>query len=149
MCSSDLSFGKANSALPNTTGTFAGDLTIAGSVITTSFFNDPIGPVREKLVVILNANHTLNVSQVIIIANNTSAIDIKIPDDNQFLFTANVGTKIDIHQYNTGTTRVKANDAAVTVLSSNNWANIAGQYLEASLVKVKANTWILSGNLKT
>ena len=142
-------YTKANTGFANTTGTFQGNLYVSGSCTSTSFFIDPIGPVREKLPIVLTAGQTINVSQIIIIANSAAPIDIKVPDDNMFLFPANVGTKIDVHQYNTGATRIMANDAAVTVLSSNNWANIAGQYLAASIVKVRANTWILSGNLKT
>ena len=61
---------------------------------------------------------------------------------------ANTGTRIDIYQYGSGSTGIMANDAAVTVRSSNNWANIAGQYLTASIIKVQANTWMLFGNLK-
>ena len=142
------SFAKANAAFANTTGTFQGNLFVTGSCSTASFFNDSLGSVREKLTVVLNSDATINTAQVIIIANNLNTINIKVPDDTQFLLPANVGTKVEIYQYNTGSTKIVANDAAVTVLSSNNWANIAGQYLSASIVKVKSNTWILTGSLK-
>ena len=142
------SFVKANAALANTTGTFAGNLNFTGAVTTTVGFFDGLGPIREKTFAPVLSNAIVQVSQTVIVANNSNTVHIKIPDDNNFVVAANDGTRIDIYQLGSGNTKIVANDAAVTVYSSNNWANIAGQYLTASVVKVSPNTWILTGSLK-
>ena len=141
-------FRSANAALANTSGTFSGNLFVTGSCSTASFFNDSLGTIREKLTIVVNSDATVNASQAVFIANNASAINIKVPDDNLFPLPANVGTKVEIYQRGAGSTSIIANDASVTVLSSNSWSNIAGQYLSATLLKVQPNTWILTGNLK-
>lgn len=139
---SNAAFLKANNALPNTTVTLAGNFTATGSII------DGIGPVRESYTTVVNSNVYVLSTQSVIIANNANSIYINVVDDNQFLLTPNVGTTVDIYQLGSGNTCIKPNSSAVSINSSNNWANIAGQYLTASLIKVRANTWILTGNLK-
>ena len=141
-------FLKANNALANSTGTFSGNLLITGACQTTSFFIDALGPVREKVSTNVSSTSVIEASQSVVIANNSSDILIKIPNDNLFQLPANTGTRVDIYQYGSGNTKVIANDASVTVRSANNWANIAGQYLTVSLIKVQPNTWMLFGNLK-
>jgi hypothetical protein len=141
------SFAKANAALANTTGTFQGNLSVTGTVVAAGF-SDGLGPIRERVVAPVNSNSIIQATHSAIIANNSNTIYLKIPDDNIFQLTPNVGTTIDIYQFGTGNTGITANDAAVTIYSSNNWANISGQYLTASLVKVLPNTWILTGDLK-
>ena len=141
-------FTKANSALQNTSGTLGGNITITGTVTSTVGFFDGLGPVRERFPIIANSDNFILVSHAVIIANNSNTIQISIPDDQVFLSPANIGTSIQFYQYGSGNTKIVANDAAVTVYSSNNWANIAGQYLSASAVKVLPNTWILTGDLK-
>lgn len=134
---------KANSALANTTGTFGGNLTVTGTV------TDVFGALREKVSDILTTNTTIQVTRTVLIANNQDTIYIKVPNDNLFLFPpVKVGTTVEVVQYGTGNTTIMANDASVTINSYNNWANIAGQYLTVRLIKVKANTWVLEGNLK-
>jgi len=141
-------FSRANTALQNTSGTLGGNITITGTVTSTAGFADTLGPVRERFPVSAVSNSAILVPHSIIIANNPNTIFISIPDDRVFLSTANIGSSIEIYQYGSGTTKIIANDAAVTVHSSNNWANLAGQYLTATAVKVLANTWILTGDLR-
>jgi len=141
-------FSRANTSLQNTSGTLGGNITITGTVTSTAGFSDTLGPVRERFPVSAVSNSAIVVPHSIIIANNPNTIFISIPDDNVFLSPANIGSAIYIYQYGSGTTKIIANDAAVTVNSSNNWANLAGQYLTATAVKVLANTWILTGDLR-
>ena len=149
IATTNAAFTKANSALQNTSGTLGGNITITGTVTSTVGFYDGLGPVRERYPIVANSHSVILVSHAVIIANNPNAICLYIPDDNVFLAPANIGTSIYVYQYGSGDTKIAANDAAVTVYSSNNWANIAGQYLTATAVKVQPNTWILTGNLKT
>ena len=141
-------FGRANTAFQNTSGTLGGNLSITGTATSLGGFSDAIGPVRERFAVVINTSVTANSAHLTYIANSASAMQIRIPDDNTFVLAANIGTTIDIYQFGAGDTKIIANDAAVTVHSSNNWANIAGQYLSATAVKVLAHTWILTGDLK-
>ena len=149
IATTNAAFTKANSALQNTSGTLGGNITITGTVTSTVGFYDGLGPVRERYPIVANSHSVVLVSHASIIANNPNSICLYIPDDNVFLAPANIGTSIYVYQYGSGNTKIAANDAAVTVLSSNNWANIAGQYLSVTVVKVQPNTWILTGNLKT
>lgn len=141
-------FLKSNTAFQNTSGTFAGNLSISGTTTSLGGFFDTLGSVRELTSFVINSNSVVQATQAVVIANNSNTIYVKVVDDNLLLAQANVGTSVDYYQYGTGNTKIIANDAAVTIYSSNNWANIAGQYLTAKLVKVKANTWMLTGNLK-
>jgi hypothetical protein len=141
-------FSRANTALQNTSGTLGGNITITGTVTTTAGFVDTLGPVRERFPISAVSNSAVVVSHAVIIANNPNTIHVSIPDDNVFLSPANIGSSIYIYQYGSGNTKIVANDAAVTVRSSNNWANIAGQYLSVTAVKVLPNTWILTGDLR-
>ena len=142
-------YNRANASVANAAGTIQGNIFFTGTVTTAVGFTDSLGPIREKRANTVNSNVSVLVSESIVISNSTNTIHIKIPNDGDFIFPSNIGSTIEIYQYGTGTTKIVANDAAVTVLSSNNWANIAGQYLTASVVKVLPNTWILTGNLKT
>ena len=141
-------FSKANSALQNTSGTLGGNITITGTVTSTVGFYDGLGPVRERFLVVADANTPILVSHSVVISNSSNNIHIEIPNDNVFLSPANIGSTIEIYQYGVGNTKIVAQTASVTVRSSNNWANIAGQYLTATAVKVLPNTWILTGDLK-
>jgi len=141
-------FSKANTALQNTSGTLSGNITITGTLSTLGGYFDAIGSVREKFFNYVNSNVSILSSQSVVFANNSNTINLRIPDDRIFLTPANVGTTIEVYQFGTGATKIIANDAAVTVRSSNNWANLAGQYLTATAVKVLANTWILTGDLR-
>ena len=142
------SFDKSNLAFQNTSGTFAGNLRVSGTATSLGGFTDAVGSVRERFAILINTSVTANSAHLTYISNSASTLQIRIPDDNAFVLAANVGTTIDIYQFGTGDTSIIANDAAVTVHSSNNWANIAGQYLSATAVKVLPNTWILTGDLK-
>lgn len=140
-------FGKSNTAFQNTTGTFSGNLNISGTATSLGGFFDVIGAVREKATFVVNSNNDLVASRSVIIANNSNTIFLSIPDDSKFIQEANIGSTIEVYQRGTGSTKIIANNG-VTILSSNNWANIAGQYLSVTAVKVQSNTWILTGNLK-
>ena len=141
------SFSRSNTAFQNTTGTFSGNLSISGTASSLGGFFDVIGSVREKATFIVNSNIDIVAGRSVIIANNSNNIILSITDDNRFLQEANIGSTIEFYQQGTGTTKIIAG-AGVNVFSSNNWANIAGQYLTAGAVKVQSNTWILSGSLK-
>ena len=136
-------FTKANTAFQNATGTLIGNFIATGSI------SDGIGAVREKYTRSSSVDIPVLSTGSVIIANGSSNITVSVPDDNNFLLFPNVGTSVEIYQYGTGQTTIRANSGSVNVHSSNNWANIAGQYLSATLIKVQANTWILSGSLKT
>jgi len=140
-------YARANAALANTTGTFQGNLSVTGFVSAASF-SDPFGLVRERVTLFVASDTVANGPHLSYVANNSGTISIKIPDDNIFLSTPNVGTTIEVYQLGTGSTSVVANDGAVTIHSSNNWSSLSGQYLTASLFKIHPNTWILTGNLK-
>lgn len=141
-------FNKANAAVANAAGTIQGNIFFTGTVTSAVNFTDSLGPLRERLTVTVNSNAVTQFTQSVVFANNSNTIHVKIPDDNAFQLPANVGTTIQVYQFGTGNTKIVANDAAVTIVSSNNWANIAGQYLTATAVKVQSNTWMLFGNLK-
>jgi hypothetical protein len=145
---SNAAFDKANTAFQNTSGTLSGNVVITGTLSTLGGYFDAIGSVREKFFAYVNSNVSILASQSVVFANNSNNITIRIPDDNTFLAPANIGTTIEVYQYGSGATQIIANDAAVTVNSSNNWTNISGQYLTATAVKVLANTWILTGDLR-
>ena len=145
---SNAAFGKANTALQNTSGTLSGNITVTGTLSSLGGYFDAIGSLREKFFNYVNSNVSILSSQSVVFANNSNTINLRIPDDTIFLNPANVGTTIQVYQFGTGNTKIIANDAAVTVYASNNWANIAGQYLTVTAVKVLPNTWILTGDLK-
>lgn len=135
-------YALANTALQNTTGTLAGSLTVQG------FLYDYLGPVRERRNVTVSANSIVQAGDLVIMANNTGTIYISIDNDGNFFYPPNVGAKLEVYQIGTGQTAIRANDASVTILSQNNWSNIAGQYMSVDLVKVRANTWLITGDLK-
>jgi hypothetical protein len=139
---------RANNSLANTANASNGSITLIGSLVVTGTLTDAYGAIREQYSNTINSNYTAQLTGSVVIANNANTILYKIPDDNLFVIPANTGTSIEIYQYGSGSTKIVANDAAVTVRSSNNWANIAGQYLTAKVVKVLPNTWILTGDLK-
>jgi len=141
-------FLRANSALANTTGSLTGNLLVTGTLSSAVGVNDPFGSVRERVTFTINSHSIVTGPHATFIANAPNAICLYIPNDSVFLTPANVGTTIYVYQYGSGDTKIAANDASVTVYSSNNWANIAGQYLTATVVKVLPNTWILTGDLK-
>lgn len=148
IATTNAAFNKANTALQNTSGTLGGNITITGTVTSTVGFYDGLGTVRERYLVIAGENTPILVPHSTVISNTSNNITIEIPSDNFFLLPANIGTTIEVYQYGTGTTKIAAQTGAVIVNSSNNWANLAGQYLSATAVKVLANTWILTGDLK-
>ena len=141
-------FAKANTAFQNTSGTLNGDIIVSGNVKTLVGFDDGFGPLRERVPLIANTHNTVAIPYSTVIANSSNPICIYIPNDNHWIALANIGTTIEIYQYGSGDTKIAANDGFVTVHSANNWANIAGQYLSAKVIKVKSNTWILTGDLK-
>jgi len=141
-------FAKANTSFQNTSGTLNGDIIVSGNVKTLVGFDDGFGPLRERVPLVANTHNTVAIPYSTVIANSSTPICIYIPNDKHWISLANIGTTIEIFQYGSGNTKIAANDGFVTVHSSNNWANIAGQYLSAKVIKVLANTWILTGDLK-
>jgi len=141
-------FSRSNTAFQNTSGTFSGNLSISGTATSLGGFTDAIGPVREKFANTTNSNVIAQIGRSVIIANNSGQIYISVENDNNFLLPANIGSTIEIYQYGSGPTTIRPISSAVTIYSSNNWANISGQYLTVSLVKILPNTWMLTGNLK-
>ena len=143
----NLAFSKANTAFQNTSGTFSGNLSISGTATSLGGFFDVIGSVREKFANTITSNVLVQIGRSVIIANNSGQIYINVDNDNNFAQPANIGSTIEIYQYGPGPTSIRPT-SSVTIYSSNNWSNVAGQYLSVSLVKVLPNTWMLTGNLK-
>jgi hypothetical protein len=135
-------FNLANNSFQNTTGTLAGSLTVQG------FLSDFLGPVREKRNITVDSTAIVQAGDIVIMANNTGAINISIDNDGNFIYAPNTGSKVEVYRIGTGDVTITANDAFVTILSSNNWANISNQYRSVDVVKIKANTWLVTGDLK-
>lgn len=136
-------YTTANAAVPNGVATITGSITVQGIV------SDNLGSVRQTPSFVVVSN-----TEVLIpgnyIANNSNGIYINICDDGQFSTNgavANTGSLIRVIQRGSGPTTIRPNSAAVTILSRNNWSNIAGQYYAVTLAKASANTWILTGDL--
>lgn len=142
------SFDLANTKLANTSGTFNGSLTVAGALTVTGVLFDQIGPVRTPVIYSGEVNNNVQFASTLLIANNTQRIYVNIDNEGRFLANAINGATITIVQYGSGQTILRANDAFVTLLSANNWLNVATQYAEVKLTKVTSNTWVVTGNLK-
>jgi lipoprotein-anchoring transpeptidase ErfK/SrfK len=135
-------FILANNSFQNTTGTLVGSLTVQG------FLQDFLGPVREKRNITIDSNSVVQAGDIVIMANNNSnPITISIDNDGKFLYVPNTGSKVEVYRIGTGDVTIAANDAFVTILSSNNWANISNQYRSVDVVKIRANTWMITGDL--
>jgi hypothetical protein len=78
--------------------------------------------------------------------NATSNTTITVPADATL--TADEGAQIVIAQLNTGDVVFQAG-VGVNVYSEGNKYTLRGRYAVASLIKLGANTWLLSGNLVT
>ena len=74
------------------------------------------------------------------------ASTITVPADADM--TSDEGTQIVLTQLNTGDILITG-AAGVTVYSEGNKYTLRGRYAVASLIKLSANTWLLSGNLVT
>jgi hypothetical protein len=79
--------------------------------------------------------------------DSTSSNIVTVPLDS-VLTDAAEGSQIVITQWNTGQTTIAA-AVGVTIYSEGNKYAMRGQYAVASLIKVGANSWLLSGNLVT
>jgi hypothetical protein len=79
--------------------------------------------------------------------NSTSSNTVTIPNDT-VLTSSTDGSQIVVTQLNTGLTSFAAG-AGVTLYSEGNKLSMRGRYAVASLIKISANTWLLSGNLVT
>ena len=134
------SFDLANTKLANTSGTFNGSLTVAGALTVTGVLFDQIGPVRTPVIYSGEVNNNVQFASTLLIANNTQRIYVNIDNEGRFLANAINGATITIVQYGSGQTILRANDAFVTLLSANNWLNVATQYAEVKLTKVTSNT---------
>lgn len=141
-------FSKANVALANVSGTFDGSLTITGALTVTGVLFDQIGPVRTPVIYSGEVNNNVQFASTLLIANNTQRIYVNIDNEGKFLANAINGATVTIIQYGSGQTVLRANDAFVTLLSANNWLNVATQYAEVKLTKVASNTWVVTGGLK-
>jgi hypothetical protein len=82
----------------------------------------------------------------IISMNNAAANSLKIPTDASVPFPT--GTQITIRQAGVGVTTVSAVTPGTTSLNSRgNVFGLAGQYAYATIIKIAANTWELSGDI--
>jgi hypothetical protein len=135
-------FIKANNSLQNTS------ITIQGNVTTLGVFSDQYAPIRDKLAFVVNSNVSMIYITSLVLANNSNNIYINIEEDTKFPSYANVGTTIEVFQVGTGTTTFVANDAAVTVNGPNNCLTMGNQYTVAKLVKLAANNWFVTGDLR-
>lgn len=135
-------FNKANNSLQNTS------ISIQGNVTALGVFHDQYAPVRDKLAFVVNSNVSMVYITSVILANNSGTIYINVEDDTKFPSYANVGTTIEVFQVGIGTTKFVANSPSVVVNGPNNWLTMANQYTSAKLVKLAANNWFLTGELK-
>jgi hypothetical protein len=97
---------------------------------------------KEKL-----ANHILQKSDAgyLIQMNSLSSNSVTVPPDSSVAFEP--GTKIEIMQINSGETQIIAGSGVS--LNYSIGTKISGQWGLATLIKRSADSWILSGNLKT
>jgi hypothetical protein len=78
--------------------------------------------------------------------NSSTSATITVPADADM--TSDEGTQIVLTQLNTGDILITG-AVGVTVYSEGNKYTLRGRYAVASLIKLSANTWLLSGNLVT
>lgn len=97
---------------------------------------------KEKL-----ASHVLQESDAgyLIQMNSLSSNSVTVPPDSSVAFES--GTKIEIMQINSGETQIIAGSGVS--LNYSIGTKISGQWGLATLIKRSADSWILSGNLKT
>ena len=136
-------FAAANSALPNSTANivFGGSLTVAGSI------SDIYGFLREPVVYSGESNVSVQFASSMLIANNNSRIFVNIDNDGRFISNTLNGAVVTIVQYGSGATTIRPN-TNVTLLSANNWLNVATQYAEVRVTRVDSNTWVVTGDLR-
>ena len=78
--------------------------------------------------------------------NSASNLTVTVATDANLV--ADEGAQIIVTQLNTGDVTFAA-AGGVTVYSEGNKYTLRGRYAVASLIKLGANTWLLSGNLVT
>ena len=78
--------------------------------------------------------------------NSSANATVTVPADADM--TSDEGTQIVLTQLNTGDITITG-AAGVTIYSEGNKYTLRGRYAVASLIKLSANTWLLSGNLVT
>jgi hypothetical protein len=78
--------------------------------------------------------------------NSSTNATVTVPADADM--TSSEGTQIVLTQLNTGDISITG-AAGVTIYSEGNKYTLRGRYAVASLIKLSANTWLLSGNLVT
>jgi hypothetical protein len=76
--------------------------------------------------------------------NVNSAHTLTIPSD--LVYNFEIGTQIVVVQYGVGQTSFVAG-SGVTIRSEGNKLITKAQWATASLIKLAADTWLLSGNL--
>lgn len=103
-------------------------------------------PNQRTLETVSGTSHTLvagNAGKALIFTNSSS-ISLTIPTDSTYNFT--VGQTFLIIQNGTGVVTISG-DVGVTLNSKSSLVKTAGQYSEARLIKLGANSWLLSGDL--
>lgn len=103
-------------------------------------------PNQRQPETISGTSHTLvagNAGKALVFTN-TNPISLAIPADSTYDFT--VGQTFLLIQNNTGVITVSG-AMGVTLNSKSSYVKTAGQYSEARLIKLGANTWLLSGDL--
>ena len=92
------------------------------------------------------ASHTLDASDraSLVRINSSSSTTLTVPPDSQYNFPT--GTQIVVVQLGVGQTTIAAG-SGVSLLSEGNRFATKARYATASLIKLSANQWILTGNL--
>jgi hypothetical protein len=76
--------------------------------------------------------------------NNVSPVSLLIPTDASVAFS--IGAQILLMQLGTGQVTVSAATPATTSVNGKNGFKISGQYAVVCLVKIAANSWVISGD---
>jgi hypothetical protein len=112
----------------------------------------PTGPTGPAFYNLTGTTYTTSISldevdiAKIVKMNSSSITTITVPLDASL--TADEGAQIVVAQLNTGDVTFEA-ASGVALYSEGNKYTLRGRYAVASLIKLGANTWLLSGNLVT
>jgi hypothetical protein len=133
----------AASTVPGPTGPTGPASTVAGPT-------GPTGPAIFNLVgpqylqsVTLGSSDKASIVKI----NSSSATVVTVPLDGANDYTFDTGTQIVVTQLGTGVFSVTG-AAGVSVLSEGSRYTSKNRYAIASLIKLGANSWLLSGNLQ-
>jgi hypothetical protein len=106
----------------------------------------PGPPFYDLELSLINSNYQISESDrgKLIIMSQSTPMTLSVPPDSLYSFP--LGTQILITQAGVGQVTFVA-EAGVTLRSEGSRIKTKSQHAVASLIKVSANTWLLSGNL--